>query len=102
MPKTYNRKPIYDVDTRWNSTKDMLQQYLDLEPEYNHFIDEYPEIEALRLTAKEVVAITQLNYILSSFKEHILQVSKDMPSISESLEIYQSLDDILQKVIDGA
>ena len=24
MPKTTNRKPIYDVDTRWNSALDML------------------------------------------------------------------------------
>jgi hypothetical protein len=102
MPKTRNRKPIYDIDTRWNSCKDMLEQYIELEPEYNHFIDTHPEIEALRLTDAELIAVHQLNCVLSPFKEHTLQVSKDMPSISESLEIYWSIDHLLKQVIDGA
>jgi hypothetical protein len=28
----------------------MLEQFIKLEPEYNYFIDSYPEIEALRLS----------------------------------------------------
>lgn len=101
LPKTSNRKPIYDVDTRWNSCKDMMEQFIELEPEYNHFIDNHPEIEALRLTGEEQVALHQLNYVLTPFKEHTLKVSKEMPSITESLEIYWDLDELLRQVVDG-
>ena len=57
MPRTKNRRPIYDVDTRWNSAHDMMEQFIELEPEYNEFIDRNPQIEALRLTETETLAV---------------------------------------------
>ena len=42
MPKAANRRPIYDVDTRWNSALDMIEQFLELEEEYKAFVELYP------------------------------------------------------------
>jgi hypothetical protein len=50
---------------------------------------------------QERVAIRQLNLVLTPFKDYTLQVSKDMPSIAQSLEIYWNLDEILRQVINS-
>jgi hypothetical protein len=42
MPKTETRRPIYEVDTRWNSAHDMTEQFLELEAEYIEFIRTHP------------------------------------------------------------
>ncbi len=42
MPKAANRRPIYDVDTRWNSALDMIEQFLELEEEYKAFVESHP------------------------------------------------------------
>ncbi|PVH68833.1 hypothetical protein DL98DRAFT_440305, partial [Cadophora sp. DSE1049] len=36
-----NRKPIYDVDTRWNSAYNIIVQYLELKAEYSDFCNSY-------------------------------------------------------------
>ena len=74
----------------------MIQQFIDLEPEYNHFIDNHPEIENLQLSNTEQLALHQLNCVLTPFKEHTLADSMEMPSITESLEIYWDLEEILR------
>ncbi len=66
----------------------MIEQFLELEAEYKAFIDSHPQVACLKLTNLEVVALNQLAYVLRPFKEHTLQVSRSMPSISKSLEIY--------------
>ena len=35
----------------------MMEQFIELEPEYNEFIDRNPQIEALRLTETETLAV---------------------------------------------
>ena len=58
MPKTLKRRPIYDVDTRWNSAYDMIAQFLELEVEYTAFIESYLQVECLLLSKAEIVALT--------------------------------------------
>jgi hypothetical protein len=101
MPRTKNRRPIYDVDTRWNSGHDMMEQYIELTPEYNEFIERNPQIAALRLTDAEELAVHQLTWVLRPFKEATLEVSKNMPSITRSLETYWDLESLLNDVIAG-
>jgi hypothetical protein len=49
-------KPIYDVDTRWNSAYDMIVQYLELEAEYTDFCNSHSQVKCLLLTAEEIVS----------------------------------------------
>ena len=97
-----SRKPIYDVDTRWNSAFDMITQYLELEAEYNDFCNTHPQVKCLQLSNTEVVSLAQLANVLAPFKEHTLRVSQAMPSIARSLEIYWDLEDLLNNVTSGS
>ena len=78
----------------------MIEQFLELEAEYEAFINSYPHVACLKLTNLEVVALNQLACVLRPFKEHTLQVSRSMPSISKSLEIYWDLEELLNSVIN--
>jgi len=101
LPRAANRRPIYDCDTRWNSCYDMIMQFLELLPEYLEFCRSHPQIKCLLPTDNEILALTQLAYVLEPFKKQTLKVSEDMPSLSRSLEIYWDLDDLLERVISG-
>lgn len=101
MEKCKNRKPIYDVDTRWNSMFDMIVQFLDLQAEYLQFIDDNVQLEALRPTDSEITQLASLRIALQPFKDMTLQVSEFMPTIVRSLEKYWELDDLLTNVIAG-
>jgi hAT family C-terminal dimerisation region len=102
MPKTIKRRPIYDVDTRWNAMYDMILQYLDLCDEYEAFIATHPQTKHLKLTNEEKLALHQIAFVLKPFKDMTLDVSESMPSIVRSLEKYWDLDDILEQVTTGA
>ncbi len=41
LPRVLNQKPIYDVNTRQNSTYNMIVQYLELKAEYTDFYNSY-------------------------------------------------------------
>ncbi|KAM4055445.1 hypothetical protein HRG_014987 [Hirsutella rhossiliensis] len=98
---THYRKPTYDVDTRWNSTYDMIDQFLELEAEYTEFVDTHPQVKCLLPLSGEIVALYQLRKVLKPFKEHTLKVSEVMPSISQSLDIYWDLEALLDDVVEG-
>jgi hypothetical protein len=102
MPKTVKRRPIYDVDTRWNSAYDMVQQFLDLLPEYTAFVESHDQVRCLLPSECEIVALRQLAFVLAPFKDLTLKVSKEMPSLVRSLELYWDLDDLLKQVVTGA
>ncbi|KAM4061947.1 hypothetical protein HRG_013460 [Hirsutella rhossiliensis] len=57
MPRTHYRKPTYDVDTRWNSAYDMIDQFLELEAEYTEFVDTHPQVKCLLPLSEEIVAL---------------------------------------------
>jgi hypothetical protein len=101
MPRTANRRPIYDVDTRWNSAYDMILQFLDLLPEYSAYIETHATIKCLLPTDLEIVALRQLAFVLKPFKDMTLKVSQDQPSLARSLEGYWDLDDLLTRVSAG-
>ena len=101
MPKTIKRRPIYDVETRWNAMYDMILQYLDLYDEYEAFINSHPQTKYLKLTDDEKLALHQIAYVLKPFKDMTLKVSESMPSIVRSLEKYWDLDDLLEQVSTG-
>jgi hypothetical protein len=102
MPRTSYRKPTYDVDTRWNSAYDMIDQFLELEAEYTEFVDTHAQVKCLLPSSEEIVALYQLRKVLKPFKDHTLKVSEVMPSISQSLDIYWDLEALLDDVIEGA
>ena len=102
MPKTIKRRPVYDVDTRWNAMYDMILQYLDLCDEYEAFIATHSQTKHLKLTNEEKLALHQIAFVLKPFKDMTLDVSESMPSIVRSLEKYWDLDDILEQVTTGA
>jgi len=79
MPKTKTRRPIYDVDTRWNSAYDMIERFLELEAEYIEFIRTHSQVQCLLLTNNEIVALYQLAAVLRPFKQLTLKVSESMP-----------------------
>ncbi|XP_044714741.1 uncharacterized protein HRG_11776 [Hirsutella rhossiliensis] len=95
MPRTHYRKPTYDVDTRWNSAYDMIDQFLELEAEYTEFVDTHPQVKCLLPLSEEIVALYQLRKVLKPFKDHTLKVSEVMPPISQSLDIYWDLEALL-------
>jgi hypothetical protein len=79
----------------------MIRQFLDLLPEYQKFIKDHFQIRCLLPSTDEILALTQLAYVLKPFKDMTLKVSQSMPSLPRSLEIYWDLDDLLTKVITG-
>jgi len=99
-PRCIHRKPRYDVKTRWNSAYDMIQQALDLQQEYTEFCGEHRAVKALLPTSNEWVTLHQLAYVLKPFKDKIEEVSKEMPLIVKSLEVYWELDILLNNIKD--
>jgi hypothetical protein len=59
MPKTAKPRPIYDVDTRWDSTYDMVQRFLDLLPEYTAFVGSHDQVKCLLPSESEIVVTVQ-------------------------------------------
>ena len=58
LQRALNRKPIYDIDTHWNSAYDMIIQYLELEAEYTDFCNSHSQVKCLLITAEEIVSLT--------------------------------------------
>lgn len=88
----------YDIDTRWNSTYNMISEALRLRKEVTQFIREHPDIRDMQPTDSDWSTLRQIQKVLKPFWDHTNSVSKRCPSITESLPIYWSLDDILDDI----
>jgi hAT family C-terminal dimerisation region/Domain of unknown function (DUF4413) len=88
----------YDVDTRWNSTYNMIGDAIRLRKEIGEFIRNHPDLSALQLADEEWLTLQQVAKILKPFWDHTNTVSTTCPSIIESLQIYWNLDDLLDDV----
>ncbi|KAK5093242.1 hypothetical protein LTR70_004885 [Exophiala xenobiotica] len=55
----------------------------------------HAEIEMLLPTEENWTQLTQMETVLKPFGEYTNVVSKDMPTIADSLAIYWGLDDLL-------
>jgi len=88
----------YDIDTRWNSTYNMISDALRLRKEVTQFIREHPDIRDMQPTDSDWSTLGQIQKVLKPFWDHTNSVSKRCPSIIESLPIYWSLDDVLDDI----
>jgi uridine kinase len=57
MPKTISRRPIYDVNTRWNAIYDIIEQFLNLLPKYEAFINTHLQTKYLKPTYDETLPL---------------------------------------------
>ncbi|KAN0070499.1 Ribonuclease H-like domain containing protein [Elaphomyces granulatus] len=97
--KGMNSKLIqYDVDTRWNSAYRMLDDAWNAAPQ----IQEYLKITRILppFTTMDWNHLGQIRTILAEFDKYTLELSTDIPQISQSLVIYYRLFDLLQEVQD--
>ena len=88
----------YDVETRWNSTFVMISDALRLRKELTEFVRTHAEIEMLLPTEDDWTQLTQMETVLKPFWEYTNVISRDMPTIVDSLAIYWGLDDLLSDV----
>jgi hypothetical protein len=88
----------YDVDTRWNSTYNMISDALRLRKEITQFIRSHQDVQALQLADDEWTTLQQIHKVLKPFWDHTNTVSKACPTIVESLPVYWNLDDILDDI----
>ena len=101
MSNCRTRRPIYDVDSRWNSMYDMIVQYLELIAEYRQFVKHHKQVHTLALTETEELALHQLAAVLKPFKTITLSVSETMSEVGQSLSKYWELDVLLDNVANG-
>jgi hypothetical protein len=88
----------YDVDTRWNSTYNMVTEAIRLRRELTQFIRTHPEVGVLQLVDTEWSTLEQIKSVLEPFWEYTNHVSRSCPSLVDSLPIYWALDDLLDDV----
>jgi len=83
-----NKKVEYDVETRWNSTHDMIQAFLKLRKEWDKFIADHPQLEALAISDHEYILLAQIVKVLNPFKVHTSLMSEECATLMSSLAIY--------------
>jgi len=101
MPKIINRHSIYNVDTRWNSAYNIIEQFLELLNKYTQFVDKHLAVKCLLPTEREIIALQQLAFVLKPFKTITLKVLEFQPSLACTLEQYWDLNAELKAVING-
>jgi hypothetical protein len=74
---------------------------LDLKAEYTAFCASHHQVRALLPSSEEWVILAQLLHVLKPFKDQTENVSKEIPSLVRSLEIYWEIDQLLDNVDKG-
>jgi len=88
----------YDVDTRWNSTYDMIHDALKLKLQLIQYIKDEPELEQLILLPQDWELLKQLCDVLKSFSEYTKALSEGRPTITTAFGVYFELSDLLKSV----
>ncbi|EED12102.1 hypothetical protein TSTA_001730 [Talaromyces stipitatus ATCC 10500] len=88
----------YDINTHWNSTYNIVSKALQLRKEVTQFIREHPDIQEMQPTDSDWSTLRQIQKVLKPFWDHTNSVSKHCLSITKSLPIYWSLNDILDDI----
>ncbi|EED11685.1 conserved hypothetical protein [Talaromyces stipitatus ATCC 10500] len=60
----------YDIDTRWNSTYNMVSEALRLRKEVTQFIREHPDIREMQPTDSDWSTLRQIQKVLKPFWDH--------------------------------
>ncbi|EED22779.1 hypothetical protein TSTA_062660 [Talaromyces stipitatus ATCC 10500] len=88
----------YNVTTRWNSSYCILNDAWNAAPQ----IQEYLKMNHILppFTDQDWNQLGQIQIVLAEFDRYTLELSTDIPQISQSLAIYYQLFNLLQEVQD--
>lgn len=85
----------YDVETRWNSTYQMLHGSLKVKAQINRFLALQTEIPPF--TDHDWHRLSQIHCVLMKFNELTLFISEKRPQISLAIPLYYELHDLLHE-----
>lgn len=87
-----------DVDTRWNALYLMMTKAREFKANITRFGRSHHEVQHLVPTEEEWSKCEIVERVLLPFYDHTRSVSKDSPSLPETLGIMWGLDDLLDDV----
>jgi len=88
----------YDVDICWNSSYQMLNDAWKAAIQIKEYLKINPILPSF--TYNDWKQLGQIQMILAEFDRYTLELSTDIPQISQFLAIYYQLFDLLQEVQD--
>jgi hypothetical protein len=80
----------------------MIQAFLKLRKEWDKFIADHPQLEALAISDHEYILLAQIVKVLNPFKVHTSSVLEECATLMSSLAIYWDINDLLDDIKESA